>query len=162
MDSSVSPKDEIWFLRVCHHVSTGPYLHWTTAVTYFSATFIVYSFCLHRAAAGRSGARTPAIGTYPYASRAAPTFTQPPVQWVPCLFPGGRAVTAWFSLPTPRSTEVKVSARVPSHFNWPLHYCLALCFVYSWCTVSGGVMAKNKSNCLTQYKYLFLSTILCV
>ena len=21
MDSSVSPKDEIWFLRVCHHVS---------------------------------------------------------------------------------------------------------------------------------------------
>ena len=26
MDSSVSPKDEIWFLRVCHHVSTGLYL----------------------------------------------------------------------------------------------------------------------------------------
>jgi len=23
MDSSVSPKDEIWFLRVCHHISTG-------------------------------------------------------------------------------------------------------------------------------------------
>jgi len=22
MDSSVSPKDEIWFLRVCHHIST--------------------------------------------------------------------------------------------------------------------------------------------
>jgi len=21
MDSSVSPKDEIWFLRVCHHIS---------------------------------------------------------------------------------------------------------------------------------------------
>jgi len=25
MDSSVSPKDAIWFLRVCHHVSTGLY-----------------------------------------------------------------------------------------------------------------------------------------
>ena len=25
MDSSVSPKDEIWFLRVCHHISTDPY-----------------------------------------------------------------------------------------------------------------------------------------
>jgi len=25
MDSSVSPKDEIWFLRVCHHSSTGLY-----------------------------------------------------------------------------------------------------------------------------------------
>ena len=26
MDSSVSPKDEIWFLRVCHHISTALYL----------------------------------------------------------------------------------------------------------------------------------------
>jgi len=26
MDSSVSPKDEIWFLRVCHYFSTGLYL----------------------------------------------------------------------------------------------------------------------------------------
>ena len=25
MDSSVSPKDEILFLRVCHHISTGVY-----------------------------------------------------------------------------------------------------------------------------------------
>ena len=25
MDSSVSPKDEIWFMRVCHHISTGLY-----------------------------------------------------------------------------------------------------------------------------------------
>ena len=25
MDLSVSPKDEIWFLRVCHHISTGLY-----------------------------------------------------------------------------------------------------------------------------------------
>jgi len=26
MDSSISPKDEIWFLRVCHHISTCLYL----------------------------------------------------------------------------------------------------------------------------------------
>ena len=26
MNSSVSPKDEIWFLRVCHHISTSLYL----------------------------------------------------------------------------------------------------------------------------------------
>jgi len=25
MDSSVSPKDEIWFLRVCHHISNALY-----------------------------------------------------------------------------------------------------------------------------------------
>ena len=25
MDPSVSPKDEIWFLLVCHHISTGLY-----------------------------------------------------------------------------------------------------------------------------------------
>jgi len=26
MDSSISPKDEIWFLRVCHHISNAVYL----------------------------------------------------------------------------------------------------------------------------------------
>ena len=25
MDSSVSPKDENWFLRVCHHISNAVY-----------------------------------------------------------------------------------------------------------------------------------------
>jgi len=25
MDPSVSPKDEIWFLRVCHHISNAVY-----------------------------------------------------------------------------------------------------------------------------------------
>jgi len=25
MDSFVSPKDEIWFLRVCHHISNAVY-----------------------------------------------------------------------------------------------------------------------------------------
>ena len=45
MDSSVSSKDEIWFLCVCHHISTGLYIfflvyltmvllwHWSSFVT---------------------------------------------------------------------------------------------------------------------------------
>jgi len=35
MDSSVSPKDEIWFLRVCHHISTGLYLILMPVIIYF-------------------------------------------------------------------------------------------------------------------------------
>jgi len=31
IDSSVSLKDQIWFLRVCHHVSNMLYLHWCCA-----------------------------------------------------------------------------------------------------------------------------------
>ena len=27
MDSSVSPKDEIWLMRVCHHISNAAYIH---------------------------------------------------------------------------------------------------------------------------------------
>jgi len=27
MDSSVSPEDEIWFLRMCHHISNAVYCH---------------------------------------------------------------------------------------------------------------------------------------
>ena len=32
MDSSVSPKDEIWFLRVCHHISNAVYYITRTSV----------------------------------------------------------------------------------------------------------------------------------
>jgi hypothetical protein len=45
MDSSVLPKDEIWFLRVCHHISNAVYLfhvlvmnseqHYITYITLF-------------------------------------------------------------------------------------------------------------------------------
>jgi hypothetical protein len=40
-----------------------------------------------------------------------------------------------------------------------VHYCLALCFVHLWCTVSGGVMAESKNKCLMEYKYLSLTTV---
>jgi hypothetical protein len=34
MDSSVSPKDEIWFLRVCHHISNALYHQKITTAPY--------------------------------------------------------------------------------------------------------------------------------
>jgi hypothetical protein len=33
MDSSVSPKVEIWFLRVCHHISNAVYVRDATLLT---------------------------------------------------------------------------------------------------------------------------------
>jgi len=35
MDSSVSPKDEIWFLRVCHHISNAVYRLLPYFINYF-------------------------------------------------------------------------------------------------------------------------------
>ena len=41
MDSSVSPKDEISFLRVCHHISIGLYdKHTTVAQKFWNKIFI--------------------------------------------------------------------------------------------------------------------------
>jgi len=34
MDSSVSPKGETWFLRVCHHISNAVYPNYVTADYY--------------------------------------------------------------------------------------------------------------------------------
>jgi len=48
MDSSVSPKDEIWFLRVCHHISTGLY----HMVNIHKIYILCVTSCLHRALLG--------------------------------------------------------------------------------------------------------------
>ena len=44
MDPSVSPKDENWFLRVCHHISTGLYHYnclyaWYNSEIWYNAGF---------------------------------------------------------------------------------------------------------------------------
>jgi len=41
MDSSVSPQDEIWFLRVCHHISNAVYQRGYDALYIFY--FLTYS-----------------------------------------------------------------------------------------------------------------------
>ena len=54
----------------------------------------------------------PGIGSlcrrgFPHPSRPALRPTQPPIQWVPGLFPRGKVAGVWRLLPTPSSTEVK-------------------------------------------------------
>ena len=44
MDSSVSPKDEIWFLRVCHHISTGLYRWWWRNGSLTTTNGFIYGF----------------------------------------------------------------------------------------------------------------------
>jgi hypothetical protein len=54
MDSSVSPKDEIWFLRVCHHVSNAVYIISTRVRCYFRSAAVKVTALLKLPAAGIS------------------------------------------------------------------------------------------------------------
>ena len=135
MDSSVSPKDEIWFLRVSSHFNWP--LHTYTHTIHADQVEGTVS-CMHNArlqlkcdgtqwrTGGEVKGKTGELSGQPV------PFTQPRNMVYPALLPLMRTprlpVVDQTDAPADLNELVRfaerwnlVSARVPSHFNWPLH-----------------------------------------
>ena len=89
-----------------------------TSRTPYWPTFDLLARSFHSLRAGRWGR------DFPHPSWPALGLTHPPIQWVPALFPAGKAAGAWRWPPTPSSAEVKERVELylysPSGSSWPL------------------------------------------
>jgi hypothetical protein len=81
-------------------------------------------YTVHSYLTSVSEKKVPVGRDFPHPSRRALGSTQPPVQWVPGLFPGGKAAGAWCWLPAPSNAEVKERVELylcsPSGRSWPV------------------------------------------
>ena len=61
MDSSASAKDEIWFLRMCHHISNALYTQWKAELfSVYLQKELTYNICVDiKPAAGRKSTQRP-------------------------------------------------------------------------------------------------------
>ena len=122
MDSSVSPKDEIWFLRVCHHISNA---------VYHARSLGRYGYSLQT---GRSGDRIPVGARF-----STPVQTGPGDHPASCtvgtgLFHGIKRPGRGVIHPTPSGAEVKETVEL---------YLYSLLCVFAACSRVTFTFIKN-------------------